>query len=181
LRKQRNSAILPREAIHLAPSDNYEGWPAIGEVMARTGMSERSVYRAVSDGRLRAAQQPLPGRKPLPVYHPEDVDALERAAAAGKTTIMRPAAMAAPRQDSPPPEFWRALIEAVRPHPAALPQPAESPDAPVLPELPPLAELRQKLIVTRAEAKRLGFTARILEAVERFPGNRYKMRDLEAL
>jgi hypothetical protein len=162
----------------------YDNWPAIGEVRQRTGMSERSVYRAVTMGKLRQAQRPIQGRKPLPVYHPEDVAALEEARIKSNPSILPP--MAEQRQQaqtSPPPEFWAALVAALQTHPAVLPQLAESAES----HEPTLAELRDKLIVTRKEAGRLGFTGRILAnaakagSLTKLPGDRYRVRELDAL
>jgi hypothetical protein len=160
----------------------YDGWPALGEVMERTGLSERSVYRAVTHGKLRSAQRPLPGRKPLPVYHPDDVRDIEQSMMNGRTHVLPQVTES--RQNAaglPPAVFWEALVTALKTNPAILPPAAAES------ELPPLAELRQRIVVTRAEAKRFGFTHAILRTavtegkLERLPGGRFKMRELEAL
>lgn len=156
--------------------------------MQRTGMSERSVYRAVTEGRLHTAQRPIPGRKPLTIYDPTDVEKLESANQNGRTQVLPPLA-AGPQQLAafvPPQAFWGDLLSAVRtlappPLPVYDPADVKAIEQQVTDSLPSLAELRNKLVVTKAEAKRLGFTSKILSAVEELPGKRFKMRDLEAL
>lgn len=156
----------------------YEDWLPFGAVKQRTQMSERTIYRAISAGKLRQAHRTMPGRRPLPVFHPEDVAKLA-------TTILPPEAESRqdPRQEpqqAPPMEFWAALIDALRARPAELPSAAETAE----PALPLLAELRQKVIVTREEAGRLGFSPAILSRgrkagkIERLPGDRYRLKEL---
>jgi excisionase family DNA binding protein len=55
----------------------YEDWPTIKETIRRTGMSERTLYRRMQDDSLRQAYRKVPGRKPILVLHPEDVERLE--------------------------------------------------------------------------------------------------------
>jgi excisionase family DNA binding protein len=56
--------------------ENLEGWIAKGEVIARTGLDERTIERKVNRGELRRQYRPIPGRKPLPVFDPQQVEAL---------------------------------------------------------------------------------------------------------
>ena len=55
----------------------YEDWPTIQETITRTGISERTLFRRIKEGSLRKAEKKIPGRKPLAVLHPEDVERLE--------------------------------------------------------------------------------------------------------
>jgi excisionase family DNA binding protein len=55
----------------------YEDWPTIQETITRTGISERTLFRRIKEGSLRKAEKKIPGRKPLVVLHPEDVERLE--------------------------------------------------------------------------------------------------------
>src|SRR5262249_36763970 len=41
-----------------------------------TGLTERTLERMVKRGELRRDYRNIPGRKPLPVFHPEDVEQL---------------------------------------------------------------------------------------------------------
>jgi predicted DNA-binding transcriptional regulator AlpA len=57
----------------MAQSDKLDNWLPMGDVMARTGMSQRTVYRMVTEGRLKQARRPIPGRRPLSVFDPGNV------------------------------------------------------------------------------------------------------------
>ncbi len=57
----------------MAQIDNPDDWLPIGEVITRTGLSQRTVYRMVSDGRLKQGQRRIPGRRPLSVFDPAEV------------------------------------------------------------------------------------------------------------
>jgi predicted DNA-binding transcriptional regulator AlpA len=48
-------------------------WLPMADVVARTGLSQRTVYRMASQGRLQQAQRRIPGRRPLAVFSPESV------------------------------------------------------------------------------------------------------------
>jgi excisionase family DNA binding protein len=52
-------------------------WIAKKEVVAQTGLTERTLERKVKRGELRRKTRDIPGRKPLPVFHPEDVARLK--------------------------------------------------------------------------------------------------------
>lgn len=155
----------------------------MGEVRARTGFGERTVYRRVDEGKLRQAQREMPRRRPATVFHPDDVAALAEPMA---KPLILPAAngmtvgMAETLPVIPPQRFWEALIARMETRKEPL---AETP----APLLPSLAELRQKVLVTIEEAKRLGFSGSILAAavregrLERLSGGRFRMRDLELL
>jgi predicted DNA-binding transcriptional regulator AlpA len=54
-------------------TDNLDSWLPMNEVVARTGMSQRTVYRMVTEGRLKQAQRRMPGRRPLSVFDPRAV------------------------------------------------------------------------------------------------------------
>ena len=56
--------------------ENLDTWIAKGEVVQRTGLTERTLERKVKAGELRREYRTIPGRKPLPVFHPEDVEKL---------------------------------------------------------------------------------------------------------
>lgn len=151
------------------------------EVIAATRMSQRTIYRMVAEGKLRQSARPIPGRRPLPVFDPAGVAELAQSTLKALPQVLPPVAES--RQDLPPMEFWAALIDAVRARPAELPAAAE----PRQDSAESLAELRQKVLVTRDEAKRLGFSGPFLAnsvksgKLARLPGDRYRVRDLEAL
>lgn len=45
----------------------------MSEVLAQTGLSQRTVYRMVAEGRLKQAQRRIPGRRPMSVFDPGGV------------------------------------------------------------------------------------------------------------
>ena len=51
-------------------------WIAKPEVIRRTGLDERTIERKVKRGELRRQYRPIPGRKPLPVFDPKQVEEL---------------------------------------------------------------------------------------------------------
>lgn len=55
----------------------YEDWPALTDVVERTGISERTLHRKIAAGELRREYRRIPGRKPLPVLDPEQAKSLE--------------------------------------------------------------------------------------------------------
>ena len=70
----------------------------MGEVVARTGMSQRTIYRMVSGGHIRQAQRPMPGRRPMSVFDP--VNVMEIAASTVKAGAP-PSQSAIPRHNQP--------------------------------------------------------------------------------
>ncbi len=52
---------------------NSSDWIPKGQVVAELGISERSLERLIQKKRIRRAYRKVPGRKPLPVLHPDDV------------------------------------------------------------------------------------------------------------
>jgi hypothetical protein len=56
--------------------ENLDGWIAKAEVVEKTKLTERTLERMVKRGELRRDYRNIPGRKPLPVFHPEDVERL---------------------------------------------------------------------------------------------------------
>jgi hypothetical protein len=64
----------------------------MGDVVIQTGMSERTIYRYITEGKIRQAQRPLPGRKPLTVLHPDDIAAVTATRVRNQMQILPPAA-----------------------------------------------------------------------------------------
>jgi excisionase family DNA binding protein len=58
--------------------ENLDTWPTKKEVMDRLHMSEKTVERRINEGKIRKRERFIPGRKPLPILHPEDVRALQQ-------------------------------------------------------------------------------------------------------
>src|SRR4051794_3146856 len=54
----------------------YEDWIAKADVVKRTGFTERTLERKVKLGELRREYLNIPGRKPLPVFDPLQVEQL---------------------------------------------------------------------------------------------------------
>ncbi len=69
---------------------NYDAWLPMPEVETRTGMSQRTIYRMVQEGKLRQASRPIPGRRPLPIFHPDDVATFEEQRVKGSSEILPP-------------------------------------------------------------------------------------------
>ena len=90
----------------------YEDWPTIKETIARTGMSERTLYRRMQDDTLRQAYRKVPGRKPILVLHPDDVAKLE--AETVKAVVMPPETIEVPAVNQPdrklPSSGWMAEL-----------------------------------------------------------------------
>jgi hypothetical protein len=60
----------------MARSDKVEDWLPMAEVVARTGLSQRTIYRMVNQGQIKQAQRRIPGRRPMPVFAPAGVAGL---------------------------------------------------------------------------------------------------------
>lgn len=58
--------------------DNLDTWPTKQEVMQQLHMSEKTVERRINEGKIRKQERFIPGRKPLPILHPQDVKELQR-------------------------------------------------------------------------------------------------------
>lgn len=56
--------------------EGFDAWISKAEVVERTGLTERTIERKVKLGELRREYRTIPGRKPLPIFHPEDVENL---------------------------------------------------------------------------------------------------------
>ena len=160
---------------------NLDDWLPMSEAISQTRMSQRTIYRMVAEGKLRQDSRPIPGRRPLPVFDPAGVAELARSTLKANPEIMP--ALAESRQNLaaqlPPMEFWVALVEAIQARPQALLPAAESAES--------LARLKEQVLVTRQDAKMLGFSPAILRhackigKIEKLPGARYRMRELLAL
>ena len=74
----------------MAQSDKRDNWLAMGEVVAQTGLSQRTVYRMVSEGRLTQAQRRIPGRRPLSVFDPIEVAGIVASTSGPKPISGRP-------------------------------------------------------------------------------------------
>jgi hypothetical protein len=55
---------------------DLSSWIPKADVVQETGISERSLERRIQARKLRVGYRTAPGRRPLPVLHPEDVAAL---------------------------------------------------------------------------------------------------------
>jgi excisionase family DNA binding protein len=69
--------------------ENLESWISKEEAVARTGLDKRTIERKAKAGEIRQMDRPVPGRKPLPVYHPEDIEKL-------CTRTLKPTVLATP-------------------------------------------------------------------------------------
>ena len=56
----------------------YEDWPTIDEVSERTKLSKRSIQRRIESGELKKGARNVPGRRPLTVVDPQDVERLSQ-------------------------------------------------------------------------------------------------------
>ncbi len=57
---------------------DLENWPTKGDVVSQLGISERSLERLIQQRKVRTAYKKVPGRRPLPLVHPEDVQRLRQ-------------------------------------------------------------------------------------------------------
>lgn len=57
-------------------AESIEAWIAKKDVVERTGLTERTLERKVKRKEIRMQYRDIPGRKPLPVFHPQDVEQL---------------------------------------------------------------------------------------------------------
>lgn len=57
--------------------ENYDAWLTKQEVRQRIGISERTLERKIQDGEIRRQYRNVPGRKPLAIIHPKDVEKLQ--------------------------------------------------------------------------------------------------------
>jgi hypothetical protein len=71
--------------LYMTEQDNIADWLPMSEVIARTGLSQRTIYRKVIEGQLRQANRTVPGRRPLPVFDPGSIS--EMTASGPKPTV----------------------------------------------------------------------------------------------
>ena len=64
----------------MAKAVSTEGWPTKAEVMALTGLSMRSIERAIEEGTIRREYRKQPGKRSIAVLHPEDVEQFKKEA-----------------------------------------------------------------------------------------------------
>jgi predicted DNA-binding transcriptional regulator AlpA len=163
---------------------NYDDWLPMGEVIKATGMSERTIYRQVTMGRLKQAQRPIPGRRPLPVFDREDVQRLAESILKARPEIMPPGgaemALTAPNQTGELLAAMQAMIllhqevlTLLRQQPAMIaPAAAGSADALFL-SIQEACRFTGLSAATIQAAARAGKVARI--------GRKYRRKDLETL
>ena len=58
--------------------ENLDTWPTKQEAMQHLRMSEKTLERRISDGKVRKRERFVPGRKPLPILHPQDLRDLQQ-------------------------------------------------------------------------------------------------------
>lgn len=79
-----------------------DGWLTKGEVMKRTGLSDRTIDRKVEAGEIQMRQQTVPGRRPLPLYSPDDVQRLIDLSINSRPFVMPPDSGPSPAQQLVP-------------------------------------------------------------------------------
>jgi len=57
---------------------DFLNWPTKPEACQQAGISERTLERAASRDEVRTTTRRLPGRKPLKLYHPEDIERIRQ-------------------------------------------------------------------------------------------------------
>src|SRR5438270_126122 len=97
-----------------AISSNWNTGYTLTRSPLRTGLSQRTVYRMVTEGRLKQAQRRVPGRRPLSVFDPGAVSAIV-------ASTVKPDAI---RQHTAPPQASASSNEG---------PPAETVSGPLLP------------------------------------------------
>lgn len=175
---------------------DYSHWLTKERAAQMLSRSTKYVEQLAKEKKIQHAKwkRPETGAH-VSVYHPDDVARVRRELHPDAEPFVLPpvaedsqnSQIEAPMQDSensqttrliPPALFWEALIARLaQPQlPAAPPEPVE-----------PLADLRHKVQVTHKEALRLGFSGAMLRKatregkLENLTGDRYRMRDLEAI
>lgn len=61
-----------------ASPQDYAQWKLKADAIRDLGLSERTIERLIQAGRIRTAQRRVPGRRPLTVLHPDDVEQIRR-------------------------------------------------------------------------------------------------------
>lgn len=64
------------------------GWPTQGEVMETLGISDRTLNRLVEQNKIQRDYKAVPGRRPVPVFHPGDVEKYQAEVEASRTFVM---------------------------------------------------------------------------------------------
>ena len=57
---------------------DFSNWPTKPEACQQAGISERTLERATSRDEVRTTIRRIPGRKPLKLYHPEDIERIRQ-------------------------------------------------------------------------------------------------------
>lgn len=55
---------------------SFEGWIPKAEAAKMTGRGLRTLERMAQKGEIKQAYRPVPGRRDLPVFHPDDIQKL---------------------------------------------------------------------------------------------------------
>lgn len=123
------TGIMPQAA----RDNKYEGWPTKEDVLTQLGISERTLYRLVERKEIEQQHVRVPGRKPVNVYNPSDVERMAKQTLeaqpavfpAGKGPAFIPSP--APRSLAPvpakggPEQLFRALLEATKQQATGIP------------------------------------------------------------
>jgi len=82
----------------------YRDWPAAPEASQRAGVSPRTLRRMADRDEVRRGLIRIPGRKPMPVFCPEDLDRVHKSMAPSDAVklLQKPAKKAKKRLKPPP-------------------------------------------------------------------------------
>lgn len=95
-----------------AGKEDLSTWVPKSDVVRETGISERSLERRVQARKIRQGYRTMPGRRPLPVLHPDDVEAL-RAEMVQQVTEEQERALTIPVRPGGSSEAFTALMTAM--------------------------------------------------------------------
>lgn len=91
--KPKQNGALPTTGMDLS------GWPTKGEVAQRFGIAVKTIDRMVAAGKLEQAYMAMPGRRPVPVLNPRDVETLGQSTSGPKPFVVPPGRAAEPYLD----------------------------------------------------------------------------------
>lgn len=70
------------------PAADLTGWPTQGEVVETLRISERTLNRMVEQGKIQRQYRQMQGRRPVPVFHPGDIETLASRNEADKSFLV---------------------------------------------------------------------------------------------